>query len=527
MIIYFEKKTIREISKVINSPEKLAEAKFYCETDRVGLNYWCRPVDIGEFCLSDRYMNLKDSIRPVVLEDMKALFCDEYAFAYCPYEEAVFDEAIGSGKSYKSSIIASYFLYHCLCLESPQRCFDLDVNSGIVIMNMSINGVQAKKVVFGEIKNRLLNSPWFRPYQPDPEVKSELRFAKNITIMPGHSGETYPLGFGIICGIMDEAAFYTETAEKDVAEEMYYALQRRIKNRFKGSGLLVMISSPRYTDDFIERKMAEAKNDPKIFARRRRIWEVMPEDIVAIQRGEVFELSGEKIPVRYQKDFQKNPEKAWRDLGAKPSLTLEPFIKQWALIEACIDNRPDPIGLDTRLLPWLKGNALMRYYVHVDLGLTHDACGFAMGHAEGGKIVIDLMMKIKPPVGGEIDINEIVNMVKELKQRGFVIKSITYDQFQSASSIQALNRLGFNSSKLSVESLEAYETMKEQFYQNKVRIYKFDPFLMELKRLEMIKGKKVDHPTHSSKDICDAVCGVIFGITVNEMDKRYATVVIA
>ena len=63
------------------------------------------PVGIDEFCKSDRYLNCGDVIRPVVLQDLKDLFCDESKFAYCPYEEAVFNEGIGSGKSFKTSII--------------------------------------------------------------------------------------------------------------------------------------------------------------------------------------------------------------------------------------------------------------------------------------------------------------------------------------------------------------------------------------------------------------------------------------
>lgn len=516
-----------QIRKTVNSTKQKEELDFYCQQDLKGRTYWVMPVDIEEFVLSNEYLNLGRTIRPQVLQDLKDLFCDKESFAFCPYDEAVFDEAIGTGKSYKTSVIIAYYLYHLLCLENPQRLFNLDGESMMTIMNMSINAMQARKVVFGEIKNRLLNSRWFNAFPPDPRIQSELRFANNITIIPGHSGELFPLGYNLICAVMDEAAFYTETKTHDVAEDMFYTLKRRIQSRFGDEGLLIMISSPRYVDDFIERKMKEARSDKAIFCRRHAIWEVVPEDIKAIQEGNTFELNEEKIPKKYEKDFIKNPEKAWRDLGAKPSLSLEPYFKQWDLVEKCIDKEMEaPFNKAGQLSPNFKGKEGRRYYIHVDLGLVHDACGLAMGHYSDGITYIDLMMRIKPERNVEVDILEVLEFIKGLKNRGFHLSRVTYDQFQSASSIQALRKLGFRSDKCSVEGLEAYETMKEQIYQNKVKYYRFAPFLEELRRLELVKGKAVDHPVHGSKDVADAVCGVVFNIVKYEQNRRKATLYI-
>jgi hypothetical protein len=211
---------------------------------------------------------------PSVKQDLVDLFTGDY-------DEAVFDEAIGSGKSYKASGITAYFLYSLACLKNPQAYFGLARGSQINIINMSKTATQANKVVFTEIKSRINESPWFQKYfPPDPNVKSELRFPKNISVFPGNSKSTFGLGFNLILAIMDEAAWYTDNETLDVAEDMYYVLQRRIRNRFpvkrEVRPLLVMISNPRYTDDFIERKMEEAKDDPRIFSRRRAIWEARP-----------------------------------------------------------------------------------------------------------------------------------------------------------------------------------------------------------------------------------------------------------
>ena len=208
--------------------------------------YEHRAVDIRTFIDSPEYLNSSTECWPSIKDDLEELFKKGY-------EEAVFCEAIGAGKSFKASIIISYMTYKTLCLKNPQSFFGLAKGSPICFINMSVRAEQSRKVVFGEIKSRIDNSPWFRKhYPPDPDIRSELRFAKNIAIFPGNSRETFPLGFNILGGVMDEAAFYTETPDHDVAEEMFNALHSRIKNRFGGKGLLVMISSPRYVDDFIE-----------------------------------------------------------------------------------------------------------------------------------------------------------------------------------------------------------------------------------------------------------------------------------
>jgi len=537
MIQEINTQELPKLTEVMKTPEQVQTALFLAERSLEGMEYLEKPVCIEEFVMSDRFLNLGAYIRPAVMEDLRALFCDENSFAYCPYEEAVFDEAIGTGKSYKTSIIISYFTYNLLCLENPLTAFNLDPTSVATIMNMSVNGLQAKKVVFGEVKSRILNSIWFQKYgKPDPTILSELRFHKGVNIIPANSASTFPLGFNLIVGIMDESAFYTETEAHDVAEDIFYTLKRRIQSRFNKNGLLVMISSPRYIDDFIERKAKEGEDDPLTFVRRHKIWEVIPEDIKAIEDGDTFELRGEQIPNKYKRDFEKNPEKSWRDLGGIASLALEPYMKNWTAVENCLIERSpvkDDQGVETikishpfdefgRLKASFKGFSGRKYYLHIDLGLTHDACGMAMGHYEQGLAVIDLMHRIKPTKGEEVDIQGVIDLIKEIRDKGFKISGVTYDQFQSASSIQQLKKLGFSAGKQSVEGLDAYETMKEEIYQGLVRYYKYTPFLDELKRLELIKGKKVDHPPKGSKDIADAVAGVVYALVVKEKGFRKA-----
>lgn len=52
--------------------------------------------------------------------------------------------------------------------------------------------------------------------------------------------------------------------------------------------------------------------------------------------------------------------------------------------------------------------------------------------------------------------------------------------------------------------------MKEAILEKRLDYYPYPKFIHECKYLELIQGKKVDHPIGKSKDCADAVAGVCF-----------------
>ena len=489
---------------------------------------WCikypqyeeRPVDIVTFINSPDYMDAKNECWEEIKEDLKRLFVGyDDPYMEWKYNESAFDEGIGAGKSYKASIIITYLIYRILILKNPQEFLHLARNSSIYFINMSVRSEQAKKVVFGEIVQRVNNSPWFKDkgYLPNMEIKSELQFPKNINVIPGNSRETFPLGFNLLGGVMDEAAWYVDTDSHNVAEEIFNALHNRIKNRFGNRGMLLMISSPRYVDDFIENKMEESKTNNRIFTVRRASWESKPKNQLS---GKTFNWEGYDIPIEYEIEAKRNFDRFKRDYMAIPSLALEPYFKNFELVRKCVDvNLKHPMN-EKYFADWFKGNPSRIYFSHIDLSLVSDATGIALVHKEGEMVISDLLLKIIPPEDGEIDLKEIREIILELKNRGFNISKCTFDQFQSASSIQELNKEGIQSEQLSIDrDLGPYETLKELFYTNKIRIYDSEDLLYELQRLELVKGKKVDHPANSSKDLSDALAGAVYNCVTNQVSE--------
>ena len=483
------------------------------------------PVDIRTFIESPDYQNANEECWPVIKEDLSELFTNyNKPKEGWKYNEAVFDEGMGGGKSYKASEIIEYMLYLTLCQKNPQESLGLAKDSGIYFMNMSVRADQAKKVVFGEIVARVNNSNWFRArgYLPNPDIKSELQFPKNINVIPGNSKETFPLGFNLLGAVMDEAAWYTETDSHDTAEEIYNALYGRIFKRFGNKGMIVMISSPRYVDDFIEKKMKEAETNPKIFSRRRSTWEAMKGSRKYSElypSGKFFIAEGFSIPIEDKALYSRNPDIYRRNFMAIPSLALEPYFKQWDLVEATVSpSLYNPVDSFNQFQSWFTGKPLLQYYMHIDLSLTTDSTGIAMVHREGEYIIADLLLKIRPQEGKEIDLAGIQAIVLNLKQRGFDIFKCTYDSFQSASSIQELNKKGVNSEKLSVDKdLAPYETLKEAIYTGKLKIYNCPDLFAEMSRLELVDGRKVEHPARGEgKDLSDALAGAVYNCVSNQ-----------
>lgn len=484
-----------------------------------------QPVTMRQFLDDPKYLGATECW-PVVRQDLIDLFDSPTR-----YLEAVFDEGIGSGKSYKVSCIFSYMLYVLQCFRDPQKSLHLAPGSIIALMNMSSNASQAKKVVFNEVKNRIEQCRWFKAHgvAPDPNVMSELRFPKNIVIMPGNSSSTFPLGYNLFCGVLDEAAFYTDSDSHDLADEIHDSLMTRIRSRFGEQGMLCTISSPRYVDDFIEQLMAYAKDNPRIFARRRATWESKTN-----WRGGTFEAVHPStsalvsIPVELKESFERNPEKAWRDFGAVPSLVLEPYLRDRHKIETAMTGQNFNINY-----PWQSENS--DYAIHVDLARSGDACGVAVGRLDGDTVVIECVAQLVSRVQmlsrnfpngtecgvQEIDFDEVRNKILKLRDGFFPIMSVSYDGWQSYDSQQLLTKEGLNVQEISVDrNMRAYDTLKELLYGGRLILPKFPQLYNELIRLELKDGKKVDHPPKGRKDVADAVAGVCWALIGNQMEGK-------
>lgn len=159
-----------------------------------------RPASIREFMGPD-YLDLVDTIRPGILAALVGIFGEEVD----PYwtsikRRAALTGSIGFGKSFAASIILVYFVHWVQCLKEPQEFLGLAKGSRIAFMMMSTSERQAREVLFGDVKARVNNSPWFQRFcKYDPQFRNQLRFPRDIWIVPGGSEETRFEGYNVLC----------------------------------------------------------------------------------------------------------------------------------------------------------------------------------------------------------------------------------------------------------------------------------------------------------------------------------------
>lgn len=269
------------------------------------------------------------------------------------------------------------------------------------------------------------------------------------------------------------------------------------------------------------------------------------------------------VPEDFRMDFESDLEGAIRDIAGISTVSVSPFIQRREKIYEAVDDRKHPFTTlsydpihkgqfkweemvtdspapkyramypDKRLWPIINPDA--KRHVHIDPSLNSCATGFCMAHVGGLKdvvrrsdegrqyverspvYIVDLILQIIPPPGGEIVLGDVRHIVYMLAEHGYLITHVTYDSYQSADSVQKLKSKGYGSELISMDlTPEPYDTLKAALYENRVYYYKYPPLLDELKSLQEDrsgKKRKIDHPQGGSKDCSDALAGVVFTLS--------------
>lgn len=540
-----------------------------------------RPASIREF-LGPDYLDCEALIRDSIKEALIEIFGEKVnPNSIAQVQRAMVTGAIGIGKTTIASIIMPYMVHWILCLKDPQGYFQLLAGSRIAFMQMSTNANQAIEVIFGDIKARINHSPWFQANATmDDKYTKQIRFpGKDIWILPGDSSETTFEGYNILGGILDEMDSHKVTKDKDYAEVGYDTIHARISSRFDDRGLLVLIGQMKKATGFAARKLVEFSHDPNAYVKKMTLWEsrgwkhysdpvtgehmsffydfkrrsIIPKLVADLLDGENSENLLE-IPEKFRKDFENNPEKALRDLAGIPPMVSNPFIGLVDRIESCRDRwharhpvcspvkaRPERIEFED----WFVGNRDPRKRVlHVDNAYSGDgdALGMAMGHIEemverdGERkplVVFDFIARIRVGSGQVIMFSDVRQIIYHLRDDlGFKLHKVTMDGFNSTDTLQQLRKKKFLVEEISVDkSTLPYEDLREAIYEQRVEFPKYmtyyrngDTETMEIALKELMElsesGGKVDHPQDGSKDVCDAMAGVMYSLIGDRTYRR-------
>lgn len=521
------------------------------------LHYIRKPVDPLTFLYDPYYLNKKGEI----YEEVEKAFVELNSGNF---DEAVMTGGIGSAKTSLALYSQAYQLYLLSCLRNPQLTYGLDSATEILVVFQSLNQDTAADVDYQRFYNLITASPYFQEVFPfDKGIKTYLKFPHNIECLPVGAGDTATIGRNVIGGIIDEINFMKITQKDDgtthnQAVELYNTVARRRKSRFmaggKMAGLLCVVSSKKLPDEFTDKKMEEAKHNPRIFVYDKRVWDVKPTAFgkerfrihvgteairPRILRDDENVRDSEKhlidyIPVEFLDEFKEDIVKAVRDIAGHTTLATVPFMSNAAkVVEAFKDRknlaitpRVDFVEEKLRVVQSLitKRKQFPRF-AHIDLAVTGDSAGLAIGHCpqfvmseKSGLMLpyieMDLILEIAPPMGGEIEFAKIREVLIKLRKMGMPIKWLTLDSYQSRDTMQIMRQQGFITGLQSMDtSLLPYDTMKTAIYDERVNFPMHALAKKEMLALEINYRKgKVDHNDLNTKDVSDACAGVVYGL---------------
>ncbi len=417
------------------------------------------------------------------------------------YKELIAACGMKSGKTYMAGFFSCHELYLLSCLDNPAKKLGLDADSWIYGICADRNLPQARDGVFTEFLAKAKRCHFFNKLNMDHTTTSYRISDKNLAFVAGPSNSDALVSHTLAWAVLDEMSRIKTTSGERGAKAVYEAASHQLELL---DGRLYVISSPLYKQDWTMQLLDMADHNARMFGVQEPTWVMNP-------------LKPRDHP-KIVDAFAKNPEAAMRDYGAEPSLALEPFFREPLRIDLCVD--PDmrhPLDAHGIIYDWFTPRYNTLYAVAGDPAFKNYAFGFAMGHREDDQYVIDLMHRFYNP-HGEIDATEPRSLVDSLKAAGFIIGTFGFDTWQFPETIQHIRSPGIDTVQHTVD-LETYSFLKELSYSGRITIYRHEYAIEELKSLELVRGKRVDHRSGYSKDIADAIANVCWLLREPVMEK--------
>ena len=520
-----------------------------------------KPVSLREFVTDEKYLGLPElsEYQYTLIEKSSQVYKEStliklfgekegHRMFKQTANEVVAQLGKGSGKDYCSTIAVSYIVYLLLCLKDPASYYGKPPGDSIDIINIAINAQQANNVFFKGFRTRIDKSPWF--IGKYSEKASEIKFNKNITVHSGHSEREAWEGYNVIVVILDEISGFsvenTTGHEQAKTGSLIYEMYRAsVDSRFPDYGKVILLSFPRYKNDYIQQRYNDVVADKEVVVRSHKFkldndlpdgtagnefdieWE--EDNIISYKYPGMYALrrpTWEVNPTRSIEDFKiafyKNAPDALGRFACMPSEAIDAFFKSREKIEKSFSNLGVAVDQFGRFEDWFAPDPDKEYFIHVDLAQKHDHCAVAMSHVQkwvnikvtdtysqpAPIVEVDAVRFWTPTPDKSVDFTEVKDYILSLKTKGFKIRLCTFDRWNSHDMMQQLKQYGINTELLSVAK-KHYDDMAMVVLEERLKGPHIPLLIDELLQLRIMRDK-VDHPRKGSKDLADAVCGSIF-----------------
>ncbi len=520
-----------------------------------------KPVDLRTFVKSPQYLGLPElsEYQYTLIEKSSQIYKEATLIKLFGEEEGrrkfkqTASEVIaqlgkGSGKDYCSTIAVSYIVYLLLCLKDPASYYGKPPGDSIDIINIAINAQQASNVFFKGFRTRIDKSPWF--VGKYSEKASEIKFNKNITVHSGHSEREAWEGYNVIVVILDEISGFsientTGHEQAKTGSAIYEMYRGSADSRFPDFGKVILLSFPRYKNDYIQQRYADviAEKETVVRTHHFKLDENLPDGtdgnefdieweedhIVSYKYPKVYALkrpTWEVNPTRSIDDFKvafyRDAPDALGRFACMPPEAIDAFFKSREKIEKAFNNMALAVDEFGRFESWFAADPDKEYFIHVDLAQKHDHCAVSMAHVQrwvnvkvtdtysqpAPIVEVDAVRYWTPTADKSVDFTEVKDYILSLRSAGFNVRLCTFDRWNSHDMMQQLKQYGINTETLSVAK-KHYDDMAMIVSEDRLTGPHIPLLIDELLQLKIMRDK-VDHPRKGSKDLADAVCGSIY-----------------
>jgi len=408
-----------------------------------------------------------------------------------------------SGKTQLGAMATTYELFKLILLGNPQKHYDLPPDQPIYILHVANSRDQARNTIFAQTSGLLSNSEWFVNHGM-VERTDEFEFPEySLHLSAEHSNSASLAGRTAKAVVLDETARFKDNKGKFSGEMVYFTVSRATKT-FGVEGKVFSVSSPIWHDDFqmkLYRKGLKLRN---FLCYQLPTWKMNPR----FTRKD------------FDAEYELNPETAMRDFGAAPPFAVEAFFREPKRIDAAFDSSLPFLVDDNKLIPKIRPKPNTYYYLAGDPAVRNDAFGICLLHGEGNAVIVDFVHRFIREGTGEIDAFQVRDFIVSIANT-FPLRAFIVDTWMYPETLQAIERAGVFVKQHTVKKQE-YDCLKEHIYGGKIKIPVNEKLNTELKRLELVKGIKVDHPSDGSKDIADAVANALWELVEEANDKPEA-----
>lgn len=467
----------------------------------------------------------------------------------------------GAGKGYLCSLDLARGVQRLLSCPAADlsRVYLAGPTPRIGVINLSASGAdQAEMAIFTDLRRWLAHAP-----KPTRDTTTMLEWAlsdRTIVAFCGNSRSEGAEGVHFVRAAADEVCRLPEEEHGKVlsADALVAPVEATMLTRSGNAYRLDVASWPDHQGDYLHLEIEKARKagvvedltaaflaepcswDPAVERARREAFSVAPfcefptevflsADGTLVVWCPLWEMKPNADARALREFFDREPVKFAAMVGARPVVQGQhPFMRDPQVIRQHANpGRAHPIGPDGKFLDWFKGSPEFLYYAHVDGAMGKaggDAAGICVGHWDQGRAVIDLLLEVRGANGGEIQLEELRQVLYAMAARGFTFAQATCDGFEGFSMRQELVAHGIPAEYLSVDKTrQPYEDWRDAIQTNKVDYYPSEVLFNNADSL-IDTGKKIDHVSRNvakgsdgrgAKDVADSMAAVVH-VLVNQ-----------